>query len=181
MQKSIISTMARLASWIVLVAGAFLVSSWAPSFVGSSRFTTAKQSAVARAASDLETVILRMKHKGMSMSDITKATAVNPAKVNELVAAYNLKIRVLKPVMKRLQQRGMDLEEIAEVTDIPDWIVSKTLAAPKTIKKKVSKKSTAAAPAAPDAGKEAVAEAPVAAAAVPDETTAAAVEPVAAE
>jgi len=163
------------------VASAFLVSSWAPSFVSSSRLLAAlrsRHSTVARAASQLETVILRMKHKGMSMSDITKATAVKPAEVNELVAAYNTKIKVLKPVMKRLQQRGMDLAEIAEVTDMPDWIVSKTLAAPKTTKKKVTKKAKVVSTVSSDAGKEAAPVTPVAA--VPDEPTAVAEETVAA-
>lgn len=141
--------MARLAACIVLLAlAATLAATWAPAFVGGSLSSSAREptSVIAR-ASDIERVILRMKNKGMTMNDITKATAMDAARVNKFLTEHRLQLKVLKPIMKRLHQRGMEVQEIAEVTGVSDADVRGAIEVPKKTKRVSKKAKKAAAPA----------------------------------
>lgn len=134
---------------MLLALAATLAATWAPAFVGSSLSSSAREptSVIAR-ASDIEKVILRMKNKGMTMNDITKATAVDAARVNKLLTEHRLQLKVLKPVMKRLHQRGMEVQEIAEVTGVSDVDVRGAIEVPKKTKRVSKKAKKAAAPSA---------------------------------
>jgi len=134
---------------VLLALAATLAATWAPAFVGGSLSSSAREptSVIAR-ASDIERVILRMKNKGMTMNDITKATAVDAARVNKLLTEHKLQLKVLKPVMKRLHQRGMEVQEIAEVTGVSDAEVRGAIEVPKKTKRVSKKAKKAAAPSA---------------------------------
>eukprot|EP00929_Paragymnodinium_shiwhaense_P011775 TRINITY_DN11800_c0_g1_i2.p2 TRINITY_DN11800_c0_g1~~TRINITY_DN11800_c0_g1_i2.p2 ORF type:complete len:198 (+),score=64.32 TRINITY_DN11800_c0_g1_i2:89-595(+) len=152
--------MARLGSYAVLLVAAVAVASWGSAFVGStggSNSTSRRPATTALRVSAEDAVILRMKKEDMSMNLITKATGKSAAYVNKVLGEHKTAMKVLAPVMKRLQQRGMDVQEIAEVVALPEFTVAKALAATKKTKT-VKKATKAAAPSAASAGFAPVAE-----------------------
>eukprot|EP00929_Paragymnodinium_shiwhaense_P018368 TRINITY_DN12885_c0_g1_i1.p1 TRINITY_DN12885_c0_g1~~TRINITY_DN12885_c0_g1_i1.p1 ORF type:complete len:191 (-),score=59.39 TRINITY_DN12885_c0_g1_i1:277-849(-) len=119
-------------------------------FVGTTPPRSAGRSDVtaARASAGEKMVALRMKHKGMSSSDIMKATALDAAALATVIDNHKIQTRVLKPVVKRLAEKGMAFEDLVAVTDLPEWAVKEMLKSSSKKTKSPKKAKKAAAPVA---------------------------------